>query len=518
MECIVDYTDTNFMYGALYYGDVRRSRNNGRNFYRIAANGRNGITESGAWITPYVLDNTNPAIMYIGYRNLWRSNDVKTGGSGSISWSAISNNLAGSNSNTIRVIEQSPANSNIMYFSRADDKLFRSDNITSGAPTYTDLTTGLPTAQWPVDIEAHPVDPDKVWIAQSNRVFQSINKGVSWLDISGSLPNVSVNCIVYDESSSGDLYVGTDVGVFYKGANMLDWVEFNGSLPKSVEVTELEIYYHTDRSKSRLKAATYGRGLWASELYQEPVAAFSGELLSVCVDQPIRFIDESNGSYSVLKWNFPGATPATSTDRFPVVRYNAPGTYAVSLEVSNGFDSDTLVKTAYITVGPRAIQLSPADTTIQQGDSVELVASGGVSYFWGPPATIVSTNGASAVVKPTTSTVYYVHGGNGGPCDTARSTVNVPPVGMMENNGFSAVRFYPNPAQSHLSIDWTASNLMMTKVVLTDVNGKTLISKELDHQQSDRKYTVSLEGVAKGLLLLRLTSTTGEVVHKIVHQ
>jgi hypothetical protein len=59
---------------------------------------------------------------------------------------------------------------------------------------------------------------------------------------------------------------------------------------------------------------------------------------------------------------------------------------------------------------------------------------------------------------------------------------------------------------------------MMTKVVSTDVNGKTLISKELDHQQSDRKYTVSLEGVAKGLLLLRLTSTTGEVVHKIVHQ
>ena len=32
MECIIDYTNSNIMYGALYYGDVRKSTNGGNSF------------------------------------------------------------------------------------------------------------------------------------------------------------------------------------------------------------------------------------------------------------------------------------------------------------------------------------------------------------------------------------------------------------------------------------------------------------------------------------------------------
>ncbi|MFK7907928.1 MAG: WD40/YVTN/BNR-like repeat-containing protein, partial [Chitinophagales bacterium] len=53
MECVIDHSDSNYQYGALYYGDVRRSTNNGFSFGTIAANGVNGINESGAWVTPY---------------------------------------------------------------------------------------------------------------------------------------------------------------------------------------------------------------------------------------------------------------------------------------------------------------------------------------------------------------------------------------------------------------------------------------------------------------------------------
>ena len=42
MECIIDYTDDNYMYGALYYGDIRRSTNGGTSFGNITG----GITES----------------------------------------------------------------------------------------------------------------------------------------------------------------------------------------------------------------------------------------------------------------------------------------------------------------------------------------------------------------------------------------------------------------------------------------------------------------------------------------
>ena len=35
MECIIDYTNSNIMYGALYYGDVRKSTNGGNSFSSI---------------------------------------------------------------------------------------------------------------------------------------------------------------------------------------------------------------------------------------------------------------------------------------------------------------------------------------------------------------------------------------------------------------------------------------------------------------------------------------------------
>ena len=36
MECIIDYTNSNVMYGALYYGDIRKSTNGGNSFFTIS--------------------------------------------------------------------------------------------------------------------------------------------------------------------------------------------------------------------------------------------------------------------------------------------------------------------------------------------------------------------------------------------------------------------------------------------------------------------------------------------------
>ncbi len=65
----------------------------------------------------------------------------------------------------------------------------------------------------------------------------------------------------------------------------------------------------------------------------------------------VQFFEKSMGSPTSFKWEFPGGTPATSTDRHPVVQYSAPGVYDVTLIVTNlSGRSDTLTKTAYIKV------------------------------------------------------------------------------------------------------------------------------------------------------------------------
>ncbi len=90
--------------------------------------------------------------------------------------------------------------------------------------------------------------------------------GVNWYNYSGTLPNVPANCIVYQNGSNEGLYIGTDVGVFYTDGTMTDWITYQTGLP-NVVVNELEISYNNNK----LWAATFGRGLWNTDLYSSTV-------------------------------------------------------------------------------------------------------------------------------------------------------------------------------------------------------------------------------------------------------
>ena len=56
MECIIDPTNDNLVYGSLYYGDIRRSTNGGTTF---SGSITNSINENSGWVTPYKLDPNN---------------------------------------------------------------------------------------------------------------------------------------------------------------------------------------------------------------------------------------------------------------------------------------------------------------------------------------------------------------------------------------------------------------------------------------------------------------------------
>lgn len=81
-----------------------------------------------------------------------------------------------------------------------------------------------------------------------------------------------------------------------------------------------------------------------------PVANFSGDPTTVMATQQVQFTDLSSNNPTSWAWTFTGGTPATSTAKNPVVTYDQPGTYDVSLTVTNSAGSSSLTKTAYITV------------------------------------------------------------------------------------------------------------------------------------------------------------------------
>ena len=402
MECIIDYSDDAYSYYTIYYGDIYRRYNNA-NEDHIAGNGTNGITESGGWVTPFILHRTDPNTIFIGYKNIWRSNNVKAN---TPTWLKISDNLAGSNSNDMSVVENSPANTNILYAARSDNHLFRSDNCMDTNPSWIDLTSSLPVVSTPTSIAAHPTDPNTVYITVGNSVYKSVNKGLTWTNISLNLPAVHMNSIAYYKNDLEGLYIGTDAGVYYKDAFMTSWVAFNKGLPANAKITEVEIYYDNDSvSSDVIRGCTFGRGLWASDMYHAaPVADFTASKTNITAGCSIDFTDLSGGTPTKWQCTFYGGTPSTSNVKNPSgIIYNTPGTYSVKMKIWNGNGSDSLIKTNYIMVGNAqapAIAFTADKTVLCEGDIVHFQDESNYcpsTWYWEfAPSTLTFIQGTTA--------------------------------------------------------------------------------------------------------------------------
>jgi PKD repeat protein len=82
----------------------------------------------------------------------------------------------------------------------------------------------------------------------------------------------------------------------------------------------------------------------------EDFTDFTSTATTICEGESVSFQDLSTNGVNNWSWNFPGGTPASSGDQNPVITYNVPGVYDVTLTADNGNDTDAETKAAYITV------------------------------------------------------------------------------------------------------------------------------------------------------------------------
>ena len=81
------------------------------------------------------------------------------------------------------------------------------------------------------------------------------------------------------------------------------------------------------------------------------IADFSADLTLLPITNSVNFTDLSTGTITTWTWSFPGGTPSTYVGHIPPpVYYNTAGTYNVTLTVSDGVETISTTKTAYINV------------------------------------------------------------------------------------------------------------------------------------------------------------------------
>ncbi|MBK6482953.1 MAG: T9SS type A sorting domain-containing protein [Chitinophagaceae bacterium] len=395
MEALVDYTNSNIVFIETQYGSIYKSTNGGSSFTYVAPS-------SGPWVTTYIMDPVDHNKMYAGYATLYKSTN-----NGS-NWSVLASNLYGGNYCT--AIAVAPSNTNTIYTS----SLGLMKKTTNGAAPFTDITAGLPVASAGINyIAVSNTDPNSVWVAFSgyssgNKVFKSTNGGSSWTNVSGTLPNLPVNTIVYENGSSNRVYIGTDIGVYYRDDNTADWIFYNDGLP-NVMVHELEINYTSDK----LVAATYGRGIWQSDLASNaPTASITTTPFAAstfCPGENITVAFTAMGSYDPANNFIAQLSSSTGSFSSPTVIGSIVGTSSGNI---NAAIPSTASGTGYRI---RVIATNPATTGTDNGSDLLItcpvpsnlstanISASGATLNWQPAS---CTSDYQLQYKVSTSTVW----------------------------------------------------------------------------------------------------------------
>jgi PKD repeat protein len=112
-----------------------------------------------------------------------------------------------------------------------------------------------------------------------------------------------------------------------------------------------------------------------------PTAGFTASPTSGCAALIVQFTNASSANTTTFNWVFPGGDPATSTLQNPVVLYNTPGIYPVTLVAGNSAGDNTLTQTDYVSVNTVPMA---GFTNTENGTTVTFVntSNNAVSYGW----------------------------------------------------------------------------------------------------------------------------------------
>src|SRR5581483_72803 len=255
----------------------------------------------GPYYLPFVLDPQNSGELILGTCRIWRgstsggsfsllSPDFETGGTGTCSGGEINmvrsmaaGGLKDGNGYSQVIYAGTNGEGPLISTTPTGGHVWVTTNADGGLLTWADMTKGINPLYFPISsIALDSTDPlgKTAYVAvmgfHTSHVWKTTDAGTSWTDFTANLPDAPVNAIIVDSGASlsnGTLYVGTDVGVFASSTGAANWTAVDpasgqsGFLP-NVAVTSLQIF--NSGGLKRLRAGTYGRGMWEWNLITTP--------------------------------------------------------------------------------------------------------------------------------------------------------------------------------------------------------------------------------------------------------
>jgi PKD repeat protein len=220
---------------------------------------------------------------------------------------------------------------------------------------------------------------------------------------------------------------------------------------------------------------------------------------NLCPGTCIDFLNLSFNATS-YQWNFPGASPDTSTAVNPVnICYSNTGNYDVQLIASNSNGSDTLYFSNYITVFPQPLPQS----IIQNGDTL-FANAGATSYQWYFNGNII--NGATDYfyVAPSSGD-YNVVATDVNGCEV-EAVINNVVAGLQSTVDRGLLTVFPNPLTESLSIKGYMLIGTAVEISIYNVMGEKVFSDAIPIAIGSKLPTVDCQLFPSGIYYLEIFS------------
>ncbi|PLX07714.1 MAG: hypothetical protein C0596_09800 [Marinilabiliales bacterium] len=180
-----------------------------------------------------------------------------------------------------------------------------------------------------------------------------------------------------------------------------------------------------------------------------PTADFISDVTEGCDDLTVQFTDQSSANTDSWDWDF--CDGDTSTEQSPEHYYDTPGTYTVTLTVTNPQGSDDMEMIDYITIGASPLPVTVSGGGTQCGGTMTLTASGGsggTMYWQGTNSGGTSMTTASSSEEVSSSGTYYFR--------------SVTPLGCCSDEGSATVTINDVPSAVTISGGGTQCGGTMT--------------------------------------------------------
>jgi PKD repeat protein len=181
-------------------------------------------------------------------------------------------------------------------------------------------------------------------------------------------PGVQSNCNMDDQVQDTPLTVGwTTCNLNGTSCGSLDNVQ---NYMEYSFCTNMFTQGQSDRMIAALSSTIADRNnLWAPSnlaatgVDQLTKVDFSSDFTIICKNNYVQYYDQSTYGQCNWDWDFPGGNPSTSTDKYPKSFYDTPGSYDVTLVVTDNVSPKLEYKAGYVYVADPVSKYLP----IQEG-------------------------------------------------------------------------------------------------------------------------------------------------------